>query len=222
MGNSSAGPAVGVGPSGTAYTVLLQPGNRQLDFCALQVGARSCDPVTLKVPDPSSDLFFDPPTVLVRNGDIYVFEYVGSSNGNREGLAEYVSSDGGTSFTLQPDAVSYVRGGEGTTGPVVALPEGDFGAGYVSDVANPAFQANSLGSPSNDSQVTAPPYATLNPSPPTAYTIGNLGGQFASQLTGSPGVLGVFAASGAHAHRALARPWSTPTHQYPPRPLSRN
>jgi hypothetical protein len=151
----------------------------------------------LKVPDPSSDLFFDPPTVLVHDGDIYVFEYIGSGNGNRDGLAEYVSSDGGTSFTLQPNAVSYVHGGEGTSGPVVELPDGNFGAGYVSDVANPTFQANSLGSPSNDSQATAPPYATLDPSPPTAYTIGNLGGQFASQLTGSAGVLGVFAASGA-------------------------
>jgi hypothetical protein len=196
-GGSPAEPAVAVGPSGTAYTVLLQPGGTQLDFCALPVGSTTCTPVPLKVPGPSTDLFSDPPTVLLHDGDIYVFEYIGSASDNRTGIAEYVSTDGGASFTLQPDAVSYVKGGQGTTGPIVELPGGEFGAGYVSDVTNPTFQANSLSAPSNDSQATTPPYATLNPSPATAYTVGNLGGQFASQLTGSRGVLGVFVGDGA-------------------------
>ena len=196
-GGSPAEPALAVGPSGTAYTVVLQPGGRQLDFCVLPVGSTTCSPVPLKVPVPSTDLFSDPPTVLLHDGDIYVFEYIGSASDDRTGIAEYVSTDGGASFTLQPDAVSYVKGGQGTTGPVVELPGGEFGAGYVSDVTNPTFQANSLTSPSNDSQATNPPYATLNPSPATAYTVGNLGGQFASQLTGSRGVLGVFVGDGA-------------------------
>ena len=196
-GASPAEPAVAVGPSGTAYTVLLEHGGTQLDFCALPVGSTTCTPVPLKVPDPSTDLFSDPPTVLLHDGDIYVFEYIGSASDDRTGIAEYVSTNGGASFTLQPDAVSYVKGGQGTTGPVVELPGGEFGAGYVSDVTNPTFQANSLSAPSNDSQATTPPYATLNPSPATAYTVGNLGGQFASQLTGSRGVLGVFVGDGA-------------------------
>ncbi|MGD0811790.1 MAG: hypothetical protein ABSA91_19095, partial [Acidimicrobiales bacterium] len=196
-GASSADPAVAVSPSGTAYTVLLQHGGTQLDFCALPAGSTTCTSVPLKVPDPSTDLFSDPPTVLLHDGDIYVFEYIGSASDDRTGIAEYISTNGGASFTLQPDAVSYVKGGQGTTGPIVELPGGEFGAGYVSDVTNPTFQANSLSSPSDDSLATTPPYATLNPSPATAYTVGNLGGQFASQLTGSRGVLGVFVGDGA-------------------------
>jgi hypothetical protein len=134
--------------------------------------------------------------VLLENGRVDVFEYVAATHGGDiNGIDEYVSTDGGSSFSLQPDAVSYVPGGDGTAGPIVALPDDGFGAGYVAAGSNPAFQANSLTSPSNDSQATAPASATLNPSPPTAYTIGNLGGQFAAQLTGSPGVLGVLAAN---------------------------
>jgi hypothetical protein len=195
-GSALGQPAVAVSPSGTAYSVVLQ-GNTKLDVCKLPPGSTTCNPVVLKVPDPSTYVFFDPPTVLVQNGDIYVFEYLEGASDDLTGLAEFVSTDGGASFTLQPHAVSYVPGGAGTAGPVVALPGGDFGAGYVSAVANPAFQANALSSPGDDSEATTPAYATLNPSPATAYTIGNLGGQFASQLTGSLGVLGVFQSSGA-------------------------
>jgi hypothetical protein len=107
-------------------------------------------------------------------------------------MAEYVSSNGGARFTLAPDAVSWVPASDGTAGPIVSLLNGEFGAGYVPPDANPGFQANSVSSPSNDSEAIGVPYATLNPS--TTYSVGNLGGQFASQLTGSTGVLGVFEA----------------------------
>jgi len=109
-------------------------------------------------------------------------------------VAEYVSSNGGTSFTLQTHAVSWAPESDGTAGPIVPLLGGDFGAGYVTPNSNPAFQANSLSSPSDDSEGNAASYATLNPAPASAYTVGNLGGEFASQVTGSTGVLGVFEA----------------------------
>jgi hypothetical protein len=149
----------------------------------------------LKLPDKSGDAFFDPPTVLVANANVYVFELVNStSNSDVTGIDEYVSGDGGSSFTLHPVAVSYVPEGFGTTNPVIPLPGGDIGFGYVVTGANPAFQANSLASPTEDSQAKPGPYTTLNPSPNT-YTVSDTGGQFASQLTGSLGVLGVFAAT---------------------------
>ena len=139
-------------------------------------------------------------------------------------MAEYVSSNGGTSFTLQTHAVSWAPESDGTAGPIVPLLGGDFGAGYVTPNSNPAFQANSLSSPSDDSEGNAASYATLNPAPASAYTVGNLGGEFASQVTGSTGVLGVFEARPAPAtrrvRRALRPPWSTPTHRSPPRPRS--
>ena len=79
-------------------------------------------------------------------------------------------------------------------GPAIELPGGQFGAGYIIPGSNPAFQANSLAAPTDQSEAGAPPYATLNPRPATAFTTGNLAGAFGSQLAGSPGVLGVFEA----------------------------
>ncbi len=152
-------PAVAVDASGTAYTVWLQPGSTKLDFCKLPAGSTKCSPVSLQVPGPSLDQFFDPPTVLVEGGRIYVFEYVGSTNnGEITGINDYVSSNGGTSFSWQTHAVGFVPGGDGTAGPIVPLPGGRFGAGYVLPGANPGFQVNSL---------TAPPTSRRRPRPRT-------------------------------------------------------
>jgi hypothetical protein len=75
---------------------------------------------------------------------------------------------------------------------VFALPGGKIGVGYVVAPENPAFQVVSLSSPSEDSVARHPtPIASLNPSP-NDYTIANLGGQIAPQLSGSEGLLGAF------------------------------
>lgn len=195
--NSTVSPSpasVAVGSAGTAY-IAWRPSNRQLDFCQLPVVATSCHPVVLGIVTSSVEQFFDPPTVLVADGDIYVFESVDTSQGATTGVEEYVSTNGGTSFQSLTHPVGYVGGTTGTAGPIVPLPGDRFGAGYVVPGSNPAFQANSLSSPADDSAATSPSYATLNPSPSTAYAVGNLGGQFATQLTGSLGVLGVFVAN---------------------------
>jgi hypothetical protein len=183
-------PAVAVDAAGTAY-VVWQQGPTKLSFCKLAGGATGCRPVTLEVADPASDQFFGPPSVMLVQGHIYVLDVVAGSS-EIDGINEWVSTDGGTSFSLEPHAVGFVGGNAEDAGPAVELPGGDFGAGYVVPGSNPAFQANSLAAPTDQSGANAPPFATLNPQPASAYTVGNLGGAFGSQLVGSPGVLGVF------------------------------
>jgi len=185
-------PAVAVDASGTAY-VVWQQSSTKLSFCKLASATTSCKPVTLEVPDPASDQFFGPPSVVLEPGHIYVLNIaVGGSD--LSGINEFVSTDGGASFNLEPHAVGFVGGDSAPAGPAIELPGGDFGAGYVAPGSNPAFQANSLAAPTDESQASSPPFATLNPLPASAYTIGNLGGVFGSQLVGSPGVLGAFVA----------------------------
>lgn len=186
-------PAVAVDASGTAYAVWQQS-TTKLSFCKLDGAATSCDPVTLEVPDQATDQFFGPPSVLLEPGHIYVLDVVVGSS-DEDGLNEFVSSDGGATFSVVPHAVGFVGNG-GAAGAAVELPGGDFGAGYVIPGSNPAFQANSLAAPTDESAANAAPFATLNPQPSSAYTIGNLGGVFGSQLVGSRGVLGVFEALG--------------------------
>ena len=185
-------PAVAVDASGTGYVVWEQSSTK-LSFCKLASAATSCSPVTLEVADPSSDQFFGPPSVLLEPGHIYVLAIVVGGS-DIDGINEFVSTDGGASFNLEPHAVGFVGGDSGPAGPAIELPGGDFGAGYVIPGSNPAFQANSLAAPTDQSGATTPPFATLNPLPASAYTIGNLGGAVGSQLVGSPGVLGVFTA----------------------------
>jgi len=191
VGSSTSGaPAVAVDASGNAY-VIWQQNTNKLSFCKLAVGATSCNPVTLQGADPSTDEIDGTPSVLLEAGHVYVLDWVDASSADLGGIDEWVSTDGGASFTLVPHAVSFVSYSS-QAGPAVELPGGDFGAGYVIPDSNPAFQANSLASPADESESTTSSFARLSPQPASAYTISNLGGVFGSQLTGSPGVLGVF------------------------------
>jgi hypothetical protein len=195
-------PSVAVGATGTAYTAwITPPADTVLNFCKVSVGATACNPVTLQVPDPSHAQYFDPPSVLVNGTDVYVFEYVaGAANDNQDGMYEWVSTDGGGTFNPFPYAVSYTAVGD-TAGtgpaPVIPLPNGNLGFGYVAAAGNPVFQTNSLVGPTNYSAGAfpptspRPPFATLNPSP-NNYVVGNLGGEIVSQLSGTTGLLGVF------------------------------
>ena len=185
-------PAVAVDASGTAY-VVWQQSPTKLSFCKLVGGAKVCSPVTIQVADPASAQFSGPPSVMLEAGHIYVLGVViGSSD--LDGINEWVSTDAGTSFKLEPHAVGFVGGDAEPAGPAIELPGGQFGVGYIIPGSNPAFQANSLAAPTDQSEAGAPPYATLNPRPATAFTTGNLAGAFGFQLAGSPGVLGVFEA----------------------------
>jgi hypothetical protein len=184
-------PAVAVDSSGTAYVAWIAPGTNatQMEFCKVAIGATGCSPVTL--PGPAGGTLFDPPSVVLSGSTVAVFESVfGATNNDQNGTAEWVSSDGGQTFTLLPSAVFFIGGNSsGTVNPVIALPGGNVGYGAVVPGGNPGFQANTLASPSDYSVSTTPPYATLN-APGNSYQVGNLGGEFAA---GPAGILGVFA-----------------------------
>ncbi len=168
-----------------------------LNFCKVSKAAPHCSPVELQVPDPSHARFFDPPSVLVSGTTVRVFEDVdGAGNNHMNGMDEWISTDGGATFTQFPYSLSNTQVGDSTgTGPMPVIPLfGDnVGFGSVSAIQNPLFQANSLTAPQEYSTATkpTPPSASLNPSP-NDYVVGNLGGEFASQLTGTTGILGVF------------------------------
>ena len=187
-------PAVTVDSTGTLYAVWDdQPADTHLTFCKVPVGATGCAPVQLAVPDPARAQFFDPPSVLVAGTVVRIFEEVdGAPDQHRDGFDEWISTDGGATFSMFPNSLSWTGVGD-TAGagpmPVVPLFGDSVGIGEISAVSNPLFQANSLTSPTDYSAATLPtPFATL----PASYTVGNLGGEFASQLTGTTGVLGVF------------------------------
>jgi len=197
-------PAVAVDPTGTAYIVWddqiagSQPADTMLNFCKVSKAAPHCAPVELPIPDPSHAQFFDPPSVLIVGTTVRVFEDVdGAGNNHMNGMDEWISTDGGATFSQFPYSLSNTQVGDSTgTGPMPVIPLfGDnVGFGSVSAIQNPLFQANSLTAPVQYSTAThpKPPSASLNPSP-NSYVVGNLGGEFASQLTGTTGILGVFA-----------------------------
>ncbi len=188
-------PAVAVDSAGDLYTAWQLPSQTALDFCKVAVGATGCSPVTLEIPDPAHALFFDPPSVLVDGSDVYVFEDVDGASDNFDGMDEWVSTDGGATFTQVPYAVSDNGVGDSTGNlpmPVVQLPGGDFGVGSYSAVHNPMFQANSLSSPTNYSVASEPnPFATITP-PGNTYQVPNLAGVMVSQLSGTMGILGAY------------------------------
>ena len=187
---TGAPPAVAVDASGTAYTVWQQSSTK-LSFCKLATAASHCTPVTLEVADPSSAAFIGTPGVLLAPGRIYVLDIASGGTADLNGINEFVSTDGGASFSLVPHPVGFVGQDSSPAGPALELPGDDFGAGYVKP-GDPAFQANSLVAPTDQSLVNTPPFATLTPQPANAYVFEQLGGAFASQLVGSTGVLGVF------------------------------
>ena len=146
--------AVAVDSSGAAYIAWQVPTpaltNTLIDFCKVSSGASGCTPVA--IPVPAGGLFFDPPTVMLSGGDIYVFEEVDGSTSAQDGLDAWVSSNGGSSFVEDPYAISNL--GEETANPVIPLPGGNIGNGSVSPTGNPQFQVNSLGSPVQYSAAT--------------------------------------------------------------------
>lgn len=196
-------PAVAVDSIGTAYIVWddqiatgSQPADTVLNFCKVLTAAPRCNPVGLQVPNPSQARFFDPPSVLVTGATVRVFEEVDGAGNSEDGMDEWLSTDGGATFTQFPYSLSNTQVGDTEgTGPMPVIPLfGDnVGFGYVSAIQNPLFQANSLTAPQSYSAATKPkpPSASLNPSP-NNYVVGNLGGEFASQLVGTTGILGVF------------------------------
>ncbi len=190
----SAQASVAVDPSGTAYIAWPNQGGTAMNFCKLAQGASSCSTQQLSLPS-GTTVSNTNPTVLLEGEHVYVFAEAGSNNSHEDGMVGFVSTNGGGAFSqlLGGDAISWAGGdSQATLDPVLALPGGNVGIGYVTPTENPTFQAVSLTTPAEDSAGNHPtPAASLNPSP-DSYQIGNLGGQLAAQLSGSEGVLGVF------------------------------
>jgi len=184
---------VAVDPAGTAYIAWSDQAETAMNFCKLPVGAVACSPQQLALPG-GSKFIAAHPSVLLEGERVYVFAEVVSANTHENGVVGFVSSNGGGTFSqlLGGAAISYSPGNsESTLNPVIALPGGNIGVGYVIPLANPSFQAVSLSSPVESSQAGHGPAGSLNPSP-DSYAIGNLGGQLAAQLSGVEGVLGAF------------------------------
>jgi hypothetical protein len=204
-GNAASEPnqsAVAVDPDGNAYIAWINGSTGALQFCKLAPSSTGCTPITLQ--QPSGGTYDDPPSVIVSGLDVYVYEaYDDATADELNGVDEWASSDGGTSFTLLGHAVSSTQGSPSgadtfpAQDPVIALPGGLIGIGYFS-IDNPYFQANTLVSPADDSDGQPPSaYAQINPAggPPPPWYVENLGGdQFAAD---SSGILGVFTSAAA-------------------------
>ncbi len=91
---------------------MWEQSSTKLSFCKLASAATSCSPVTLEVADPSSDQFFGAPSVLLEPGHIYVLA-IALGGSDIDGINEFVSTDGGASFNLEPHAVGFVGGDSG-------------------------------------------------------------------------------------------------------------
>src|SRR6202035_4718449 len=128
--------------------------------------APHCAPVELPIPDPSHARFFDPPSVLVNGTTVDVFEDVdGAGNNHMNGMDEWISTDGGATFTQFPYSLSNTQVGDSTgTGPMPVIPlfGGNVGFGSVSAIQNPLFQANSLIAPQQYSAATHPKPASAS------------------------------------------------------------
>jgi hypothetical protein len=187
--------AVTVDSAGTAYVAYVGPTTpAQLDFCKVALAAVGCTVVSLPAPSAGAS-FFGPPSVIHIGTDVYLFESsAGGSSDAEVGLDEWVSTNDGVSFAQLPYSVSFISGVNASPdeNPVIALPNGVIGVGDNAPDTDPIFQTNTLLSPADYSEAApVSPFATIT-APANAYTLTNQSSEFASQLTGSLGVLGVF------------------------------
>lgn len=196
---------VAVDAAGTAYIAWEDGSAAVVHYCKLPAGASSCSvTVALSAPQPAGGSgVLGSPSVIVNGSDVLVFAY-DNANGNDNGEAGWVSTDGGSTFTQQGpgETMSYTppNNDSTTTDPVSWLGNGLVGVGYVVPLGSPQFQAvqydpltgtyennyNGLG--------TYGPWATLDPS--NTYAAGNLGGEFGAVPIGASGagVMGAIAA----------------------------
>lgn len=204
---------IAVDGNGTAYMAWedSSASNAFLHYCKLPAGATTCS-VTYSSPGQSGGLnapqgpgaagLLGTPSVILLGNYVMVFAYDNGS-GSAQGVAGWVSSDGGSTFTFEPpgSTMSYTPPfNDGvTTNPVSELGNGLVGVGYVVPQGSPQFQAvhydpstGSFQAISFSSYLTppGPPYAKLDPT--NHYAAGNLGGEFAAQPVGTSnaGVMG--------------------------------
>jgi len=199
--------SVAVDSTGTAYIAwanekdLAPVTTNIVQYCVLPVGATGCTHSGTLVPADSGQ-YIDGVQVLADGSTVVVLADVYGTGGSKS--LEYIpeqewqSTDGGATFVLINGGKSVAEGNvEGDTFPLsaVVLPGAEvLGYGWNSAVAPPTFHEFPLNLPPECSEETGKcpsGFAKLEPET-NPDPITNGGGQFASQLGASPGVLGIF------------------------------
>ncbi len=202
---ASGPPAVAVDSAGTAYiawanTKDLAGANDFVQYCVLPAGATACAHSGSLMPADSAQ-HVDGVQVLVDGSTVVVLTDVyGTAAPNPRHYTpeqEWASTDGGATFTGVDGGLSVADGViNADTAPLSAvIVPGTNVLGYGWDTADgpPTFDAFPLTAPPECSQASCPAgkYATLEPAT-NPDTLGNGGGQFASEVGANPGVLAVF------------------------------
>jgi hypothetical protein len=200
-------PSVAVDSAGTAYIAwantkdLAPVTTNVVQYCVLPPGAVGCvHSGNLPPEDNGSNI--DGVQVLLDGATVVVLADVYGTSGSKgreyTPEQEWQSTDGGATFTSVNGGKSVAEGNVGgDTAPlnaVIVPGTNELGYGWDAAVAPPTFHAFPLTSPPQCSEETSgcpTGFATLEPNTnPDEVT--NTGGQFASQLGASPGVLGIF------------------------------
>jgi hypothetical protein len=207
-------PSVAVDSAGTAYIAwanekdLAPVTTNIVQYCVLPAGAAACSHTGNLVPA-DSGAYVDGVHVLVDGSTVVILADVygtaGSSAGDYEPEQEWQSTDGGAIFTVVNEGLSVTDGIlSADTGPLSAVivpGTSELGFGWQSAGGPPTFNAFPLTSPPECSTQKCDgtpipdggpyPFAELEPET-NPDTIGNSGGQFASQIGTNPGVLSIF------------------------------
>ena len=212
IGKGSSPPAIAVDSTGTAYIAWEDTSTSApfVHYCELPAGNQVCSVSYTKAgqagglnPPYHSDCagLLGSPSVIVQGADVLVFAY-DNCTGLDNGVAGWVSTNGGKTFTNEPTraTMSYTppNNDSVTVKPVTELGGGLVGVGYVVPGGSPQFQAVQYDPATSTFQTnyngSSGSYATLDPT--NKYAAGNLGGEFAAQPVGTAhaGLMGVVTA----------------------------
>ena len=190
---------VAVDSTGTAYVVwandkdLAPTTTDVVQYCVIPAGTKACSHTgTLTPADGASHV--DNVQVLVDGSTVVIIADVyGATTTHYEPEQEWQSTDGGAIFSLVDGGLSVANADSGDTSltSAVVVP-GTNTLGYSAQTpgGGPTFSEFPLTSPPECSVFTPCPYALLEPLTNPDQT-SNGGGQFASELGTTPGVLGI-------------------------------
>jgi hypothetical protein len=216
IGTGDTTPAVAVDAAGTAYIAWEDSSGPFLHYCKLPAGAVACtrsytvagQTGGLTAPQQANGAgVLGSPSVILEGNRVLIFAF-DNGGGIDEGVAGWVSNDGGNTFTNEPPGttMSYTPpfNDSTTTNPVTPLGNGLVAVGYVVPGGSPQVQAvqydpatmtfQAISQSSYIPPSSPPPFAMLDPN--NTYAAANLGGEFAAQPFGTPhaGLMGAIEA----------------------------
>jgi hypothetical protein len=196
----SGSPSVVVEPNGSAVvawanTKDLAGATDFVQYCVLPAGATACSASGNLTPAVGASHVDDVTALLDGSSIVIQADVYGATTSDFQPVQEWVSTDGGASFT-QPNGGNSVAWGNngGVLEPVggVTMPGGDtLGFGFDPAASVPTFHDYPLSSPPECSSATngcPSGFATLEPAT-NPDQISNAGGNFAANATG---VMGIF------------------------------